>query len=216
VDWARVRRATQVAFLLVWLVLWLATAGLAWNAQLLRLPAELDPLLALAQLVASRTLTLGMLLSLVVIVLTILFGRVWCGWICPVGTTLDLFAFEQTNRKDTKIPDSWRMGKYLLLLAVLIAALFGNLSMLVLDPITIWIRTLTGGIGPALNTAFTAAEKGLAAISWMRQASAIPPRDPSNPASVFRRERRFPIFKRTPPTSVLWEARRERSLTATG
>jgi polyferredoxin len=157
----------QVIFLLAWLALWLATAGLVWNVRLLRLPADLDPLLAMVQFIASRTLTLGMLLSVSVIVITILFGRVWCGWICPMGTTLDLFNFKRTNSKEVKVPENWRMGKYLLLLATLIAALFGNLSLLVFDPITLWIRTLTGGIWPALNTAFTAAEEGLATIPWM-------------------------------------------------
>ena len=166
-SWGRVRRVVQGLFLLGWLVLWVSTAGLALDARLLHLPAKIDPLLALAQFITSRTLTAEMLLSLVVIVTTVLFGRVWCGWICPVGTTLDLFSFKQTKKIMPVLPETWRMGKYLLFLAILIAALFGNLSLLVLDPMTIWIRTLTGGIGPALNTAFTSAEKGLAYIPWM-------------------------------------------------
>jgi polyferredoxin len=167
VKWDRIRRIAQVIFLLGWLVLWVGTAGLALDVRLLHLPAKIDPLLALAQSVASRTLTVEMLLSLIVIIVTVLFGRVWCGWICPVGTTLDLFSFKRAKKNKPVMPETWRMGKYLLLFATLIAALFGNLSLLVLDPMTIWVRTLTGGIGPALNTAFTAAERGLAQIPWM-------------------------------------------------
>ena len=167
VVWSRIRRIAQVIFLLGWLVLWVSTAGLVLDARLLHLPAKIDPLLALAQSIASRTLTVEMLLSLIVIIITVLFGRVWCGWICPVGTTLDLFSFKRAKKNKPVVPESWRMGKYLLFLAILVAALFGNLSLLVLDPMTIWVRTLTGGIGPALNTAFTAAERGLAQIPWM-------------------------------------------------
>jgi polyferredoxin len=167
IDWSKVRKAVQWLFLLAWLVLWLSTAGLRWGVGLLRLPAEIDPLLAAAQAIASRTLTVGMLLSLVLVVLTLVFGRAWCGWICPVGTVLDFFPFKHQKKVKPEVPERWRAGKYLILLAIFIAALFGNLSLLILDPITLWVRTMTGSVAPALNAAFTAAEDALGQIPWM-------------------------------------------------
>jgi MauM/NapG family ferredoxin protein len=160
-----VRKTAQVFFLLGWLVLWVSTAGLAWGAGAAKFPAEIDPLLALAQAIASRTLTAGMFLSLIVVVLTLVFGRVWCGWICPMGILLDFFPFHRI--KKPHVPESLRSLKYLILTAILVAALFGNLSLLILDPVTIWVRTLTWGAGPALNTAFTAAENALGMIPWL-------------------------------------------------
>lgn len=167
VNWSKVRKTVQLVFLMAWLLLWLSTAGLTWGVKLLRLPAVIDPLLALTQLIASRTLSAGMLLSLILVVLTLLAGRAWCGWICPVGTLLDFFPFKRKKGSKPGIPESFRVGKYLLLLVLLIAAIFGNLSLLILDPITLWVRTLTGSAAPALNGAFTAVEKALAQIPWM-------------------------------------------------
>jgi polyferredoxin len=166
-DWSKVRRTVQVLFLLLWLALWVSTAVLAWNARLVNLPVRIDPLLALTQAISSRALTVGMLFSLVLVVLSLVLGRAWCGWLCPVGTVLDFFPFKRSKREKPELPQSLRMGKYLTLTALLIAALFGNLTLLLLDPITIWTRTLTGSIGPALNTAFTAIENGLSVIPWM-------------------------------------------------
>ena len=167
VNWSRVRKIVQLVFLLAWLLLWLSTAGLTWGVKLLRLPAVIDPLLALTQAIASRTLSAGMLLSLILVVITLLMGRVWCGWICPVGTLLDFFPFRGRISNKPVIPESLRAGKYLLLLVLLIAAVFGNLSLLIFDPMTLWVRTLTGSVAPALNGAFTAAENALAQIPWM-------------------------------------------------
>lgn len=129
---------------------------------------ELDPLLALAAIIAGRTLQVGLLLSLVVFALTFVFGRSWCGWICPVGTTMDIFHFRRISKKiHISLPDSLRKMKFILLTVILVAALFGNLSLLILDPMTLWVRTLTGGIAPALNLGFTALEHALANIPWL-------------------------------------------------
>ncbi|MEN6409416.1 MAG: 4Fe-4S binding protein, partial [Anaerolineaceae bacterium] len=167
IQWRSVRKGAQIFFLLCWLTLWVSTAGRSWNVHLVRLQSEIDPLLALAQAVASRALTAGMLLSLIAIGLTLLFGRAWCGWICPVGTVLDFFPFRSIRKNKPVVSNNWRRGKYSVLLAIFTAALLGTLSLLLLDPITLWLRTMTGGVGPALNTAFTAVENALGNIPWM-------------------------------------------------
>lgn len=48
------------------------------------------PLGALQQLVASRTVLVVMGYGLVLVVLSVLLGRVFCGWVCPVGALVDL------------------------------------------------------------------------------------------------------------------------------
>jgi polyferredoxin len=164
-TWSTARKICQGVFLLFWLVLFTAAAGLTWPADLVHLPVQLDPLLMIMQTIAARALVGGALLSLIVLLLSLVFGRVWCGWICPLGTVLDLFPFK--SRKKKLLSEGLRVGKYLLLAAILIAALFGNLTLLIFDPITLWIRTLTGSVWPGLNTAFTAVEYVLVRIPFL-------------------------------------------------
>lgn len=163
-NWSRLRKGVQILFLALWLTLWTTTATLKWGVQPARLAAVLDPLLALSQTIASRTLTVGMLLSLITVGVTLVIGRAWCGWLCPIGTILDFFPFKDRRMKRSPVAETWRGAKYLVLLAILVAAIFGNLTLVILDPITLWTRIMTGGIGPALNTAFTGLERVLSNV----------------------------------------------------
>jgi len=50
------------------------------------------PLGALQIILSSRTLIVGIVLSAAIfIILTILFGRVFCSWMCPIGTIIEFF-----------------------------------------------------------------------------------------------------------------------------
>jgi polyferredoxin len=83
------RRICQIFFFL--LFLWfctVATLGEQWW-QLRGWPVnwliQLDPLVGLATLLATGTLYAGLLWSLLTVVLTIVLGRFFCGWLCPFG-----------------------------------------------------------------------------------------------------------------------------------
>ncbi len=51
-----------------------------------RLFFEWDPLVALANALASHALYRGLLWSLLILLPTLFLGRFFCGWICPMGT----------------------------------------------------------------------------------------------------------------------------------
>jgi len=66
-----------------------AQLGEAWH-QLRGWPVnwflQLDPLAGLSTLVSTGTVYRGLLWGLATVVLTMLLGRFFCGWICPFGT----------------------------------------------------------------------------------------------------------------------------------
>ena len=84
-----VRRISQVFFAVVffWFCVVSTLGDLPW--QLRGWPVnwliELDPLVGIATLLSTRTLYAGLLWGLVTVALTLVLGRVFCGWICPFG-----------------------------------------------------------------------------------------------------------------------------------
>ena len=167
VQWLKLRQFSQGFFLILFLVFFLWSRrefylfpadGSLIKQKLINLPLKLDPLVMLAQGIASRTVLAGSLLALVTILLTLLLGRVWCGWFCPVGTLLDWFPIRTWKKREPRLPEGLRGIKYILLLIIFFGALFSNLSLLFLDPITILYRTLTTAIWPALDKGVTALE----------------------------------------------------------
>jgi len=97
-GWLVLRKVSQVIFFLMFLVFFqwsrreyylnpATTANI--KQKLINIPLKMDPLVMLSQILASRTFLTGSLLALITILLTLLLGRVWCGWFCPVGTILD-------------------------------------------------------------------------------------------------------------------------------
>ncbi len=149
--WRRFRQGAQILALLLYAGLFVyanAQRPVAFWADIF---SRLDPLLMAAATLAGRVLQAGLILAGLVLFLTLLFGRVWCGWICPLGTVLEWLA--PRRRRSKAPPESWRIIKYLLLVIILFAALLGNQTLMILDPITILNRTMATAIWPALHSA---------------------------------------------------------------
>ncbi len=169
-KWVTLRKTIQAVALLAFLALFISSRRGGWAGDLVNLPLRLDPLVILSHLLSSHTLLAGSAIALVIIILTIVFGRAWCGWLCPLGTTLDLFSFNKWRKKNQADPaEAWRSAKYGILLVMLVAALLGNLTLLFLDPLTIMLRTLTVSVWPALNRIVTALETVLYPIPIFSQ-----------------------------------------------
>ncbi|MGD8465939.1 MAG: 4Fe-4S binding protein [Anaerolineae bacterium] len=155
-TWRRIRQGVQVVALLVFVAVFIYSNAQRPERFWADLFSRLDPLLMLTASLAGRAVVSGIALAGITILLTLLFGRVWCGWLCPLGTLLEWLS---PRRPRLKAPaEGWRAAKYLTLFAILLAALLGNLTLLVLDPITILNRTLATTAWPALRYVVVQAE----------------------------------------------------------
>ncbi len=160
-PWRRARIITQITTLLLFLGLLLSTRG----GQAPDLPATLffrfDPLALLSAGIAGRQWIPALGLALFTLTVTILAGRVWCGWFCPLGTTLDLFGTRPRKRRYPVSTQQGRVVKYIVLLMMLGGALAGSLTLMVVDPISILTRGLTTFVLPGLNQATLSLERTL-------------------------------------------------------
>jgi MauM/NapG family ferredoxin protein len=139
------------------------------------LPADLffrlDPLVGLTSMVAARQVVPALLIgSLIMLAASLILGRVWCGWLCPLGTVLDWTPAHRARPKESDLPARWRQVKYFLLALILLMAVLGSASFLFLDPITLIYRTATVAAWPALNALVTGAEAALYSVPWLRGA----------------------------------------------
>jgi MauM/NapG family ferredoxin protein len=157
--WRRLRQSVQILTLLLFLFLFVYTNAQRPQRFWADLFSRLDPLVMLTATLAGRALVSGLALTGLTLVLTLLFGRLWCGWLCPLGTVLEWLRPRRVRASHRLAPpEKWRSIKYVLLFVILFAALLGNQTLLFLDPITILNRTLTTTIWPGLRYAILRAE----------------------------------------------------------
>jgi len=106
---------------------------------------RIDPLAGITAMAAGRRFLSFFWPLLLLIPLTILFGRFFCGWICPLGASLDLVGEKSRNRAPSPAGVFYPI-KDIALLAILSASLFAiNLSGL-FDPLSLLIRGFAMGV----------------------------------------------------------------------
>ncbi|MDZ7762354.1 MAG: 4Fe-4S binding protein [Desulfovermiculus sp.] len=121
------QRIVQIGFLFVFL-LGVFLCFPPWH-EWSPLPAmiRLDPLLWMGQWLSSQGVPAGLIQAGTVLLVTLVLGRFFCSHVCPLGTSLDAVSgLSKRARKGWQPPQSWRQGKYILLLAMLVAAVLGH------------------------------------------------------------------------------------------
>jgi MauM/NapG family ferredoxin protein len=156
--WRPLRRSVQAAALLLFLVFFLALKDNILPAEMASLAMRVDPLAMLAAMLAARALIAGAAVALLAFFLALVFGRAWCGWLCPLGTLLDWLPLRARRAVPPAVPENVRAVKYWLLIVLLISAILGSLWLLFLDPIALLTRALAEGVWPALDRAVSGVE----------------------------------------------------------
>lgn len=92
----------------------------------------LDPLVSLSTSIAARSWVWSLGAAGIILAVCVFIPRSFCGYVCPLGTVIDVFDWAVGRRfKKLKLADNqrgwWVHLKYYLLLACLVAGLFGVL-----------------------------------------------------------------------------------------
>ncbi len=151
------RRISQLFFLSLFIyILWSTTyplKGMLHPAILFKL----DPLIMIMASISERAFISGTLLSLSMLVLAIIGGRFFCGWICPLGAIIDA-AGSLTKKiipeKDS-INNTIHPIKSLILGIIFLFALFSLQEAWLLDPIVIMARFVSMNLIPFVTSTLT-------------------------------------------------------------
>ena len=149
------RRISQVFFfsLFAWFCIVATVGDRFW--QLRGWPIDwflqLDPLVAFGTTLSTHTLYWPLLWALATIILTIIVGRFFCGWVCPLGSLHHFVGF--LARRNKKTPQKIELNryrkaqsiKYFILVVFLAMAAFPSMAATLqtglLDPISLITRS---------------------------------------------------------------------------
>jgi len=117
---------------------------------------QLDPLIWLSSLLSGQHLIKGFWWGLGLILMTLFLGRIFCGFVCPLGTIHHVVSWIKPALKgklmvqaNQKTPS--QRVKYFLLITLLVGALMGLNLMGLMAPIPLLFRSLTLAVFPGLG-----------------------------------------------------------------
>lgn len=177
----KLRRFVQASCLVLFCLL----LGMAKTGSFFGLPSDLflrlDPLVGTAIPLVTRTVIPALFPAVFTILLAVLAGRIFCGWLCPMGATLDIFGGAvrrllgrgKNGRRPVSAPVA-RSLKYLVLAVILTAALCGVNLAFWASPIPLTTRLYAlvlhplglEGIGQGLEAVSPLLER-LGAVDWL-------------------------------------------------
>ena len=159
-----VRRAVQITFLALFVYLLFAALQRRAAFPYADLFFRFDPLAAFSTMLAARQWIAHLGLAVVTVVSALVLGRVWCGWVCPLGTLLGWFRFRAARRLAARVPPRLRGAKYIVLGVIAVMAALGSMTLLILDPIGLLTRTFTTSLIPGFDYVVGAVESAL--VGW--------------------------------------------------
>ncbi len=152
-KWVDFRKFSQFFFLIIFIIfLWRSIYPMQ-GIMGAKLFFAFDPLVAIGISIAGKIFLKILIPAGILIIATIILGRFFCGWMCPMGTMIDICGKIRNNfLKNKQEPyRPWlRHIKTGILIVLLIMALFGLQYFWVGDPITISARFISMNLIPLI------------------------------------------------------------------
>ena len=150
------RRLSQVFFLSFFVyILWSTTYPLqgAISPQVL---FKTNPNIMMFTSIAERLFLPGIIVAVIIPILTLFLGRFFCGWVCPLGTLIDMTGAVRGRRKQTGDNFNKKISqiKYFILFGILGASLFGIQVAWVFDPLILMARFTSLNFIPTITLLF--------------------------------------------------------------
>ena len=153
---SKLRRIYQVFFLALFVFL----VGVTDFKNLKGFPVkffhDIDPLISITTFFSSGVIYKTLILSLIIIFITIMFGRVFCSWICPMGILHHIVSAFPKGKKKTEMMESNKYRslyefKYFVLIAFIFLSLFTSMQIGLLDPIAFTSRAFAVYVWPMFS-----------------------------------------------------------------
>jgi polyferredoxin/formate hydrogenlyase subunit 6/NADH:ubiquinone oxidoreductase subunit I len=149
------RRISQIFFFTLFLWLCFVTSiGERWfeiRGWAVNFFFNIDPLISISTALSTHILYKSLIWSVLILLLTIIFGRFFCGWLCPFGTIHQFVGYIGKKGKSNKAKielnkyNKIQKAKYYILFVILAMAALGkeksSLQTGLLDPISIITKT---------------------------------------------------------------------------
>jgi len=159
-----VRIVSQVFFFVLFvLAVWAAQTDRLGGYPVSRF-LEIDPLVALASALSTGYVYRFLGWSISVLIVTLLLGRVFCGWLCPFGALSQFISwlFSADKPKSAVEKNRYKPAyfiKYALVIALLMMAFAGLLQIGLFDPICLMYRTTAIALAPAADSVVDALQR---------------------------------------------------------
>jgi polyferredoxin len=153
-----VRRISQVFFILLYIFFFLKNAFPLEPALPVFFFLRTDALAMLSAALAGRFFLIQFFPVLLILVITAVFGRFFCGWFCPLGSTFDGWdsaARIKPGNRNNSNGYRFRWVKVAVLMVILVAALFSLDLAGWLAPVPLFTRTVTTVFYPLFTAIIT-------------------------------------------------------------
>ena len=150
------RRASQIIFFSIFFVLLLKTeyAGTNKISYPVKIFLDFDPLVFFSLLLSNHGIPSeaprAIFWALILIFGTLVLGRFFCGWVCPLGS-LNHLGSSLRKKKEGFNEVYGHNWKYYLLVMILVSSFFTMALVGLMDPISLTIRSFSISILPAIN-----------------------------------------------------------------